>query len=272
LIVLGAGVLHAVWNAMAKYLDDQFFGFACIGAAATVGGVAALLLTGFPARAALVFVLISAAVHVGYEVGLMNSYRLGAFNQTYPIARGTSPLIVAVGAWWLAGEHLSVLAWVGIVTLAIGLVSLAFSSGHLGRAELPAIAAAVLTGITIAAYTLVDGLGVRRSHDPYAYAALLFALQGPVFPVAALIRRPLASWSDWRVVRIGLLAGLVSLVAYGAVLWAQTEAPLGEVAALRETSVITGAAIGAVMLKERFGARRVAAAALVAAGILLIGT
>jgi drug/metabolite transporter (DMT)-like permease len=263
-------VLHAIWNAMAKQFDDRFFGFACIGVASSLGGVAVLLATGFPAPAALWYVAVSAVIHVGYEVGLMNSYRLGAFNQTYPIARGTSPLVVSVGAWWLAGEHLSLPAWLGIVTLAVGLISLAFSGGHLGREELPAVVAALLTGLTIAAYTLVDGLGVRHSHDPYAYAALLFALQGPVFPVAALVRRPLASWRQWRVVRTGLLAGVLSLLAYGAVLWAQTKAPLGEVAALRETSVIAGAVIGAVLLKERFGVRRLAAAVLVAAGILLI--
>jgi len=269
-VVLGAGVLHAVWNAIAKHLDDQFFGFACIGVASTVGGVAVLLGTGLPAPAALGYVVVSAVIHVAYEYGLMSSYRLGAFNQTYPIARGTSPLVVAVGAWWLAGEHLGLLAWAGIVTLAVGLMSLAFSSGRPGRQEAPAVVAAVLTGLTIAAYTLVDGLGVRRSHDPYAYAALLFALQGPVFPIVAAFRRPIAAWRRLRVVSIGLLAGLLSLVAYGAVLWAQTKAPLGEVAALRETSVIAAAIIGAVMLRERFGARRLAAAALVAAGILLI--
>jgi len=155
-------VLHAVWNAMAKHVDDQLFGCACIGVATTVGGVAVLLATGFPAGAALAYVAISALIHVAYEFGLMSSYRLGAFNQTYPIARGVSPLVVATGAWWLAGEHLGLLAWVGIVTLAAGLVSLALSGGHLGREDRPAVVAALLTGLTIAAYTLVDVLGVLK--------------------------------------------------------------------------------------------------------------
>jgi drug/metabolite transporter (DMT)-like permease len=269
-VVLGAGVLHASWNAMTKSIENRFFAFALIGMASTVAGGLALVVTGLPARAAIAFACGSAVIHVLYEVGLINSYRLGAFNQTYPIARGTSPLVVAVGAWWLADEHLSVLAWSGIAILAAGLMSLALSSGKLTRAELPAIGAAVATGLTIAAYTLVDGLGVRRSGDPYAYAALLFLLQGPVFPVVYLLRRRPVPWRDVPIVCRGLLAGVISVIAYSLVLWAQTKAPLAEVAALRETSVIAAALIGALFFREDFGGRRVAAAALVAAGILLI--
>lgn len=272
LVVLCAGGLHAVWNAIAKSVDDRLFGFALIGVASTVTGGVALLVTGLPARAALGYLGVSVVVHIAYEYGLMSSYRLGAFNQTYPIARGTSPLVVAIGAWWLADEHLGALAWAGIIILAAGLMSLALSSGSLTRADLPAVAAAVATGLTIAAYTLADGLGVRRAHDPYAYAALLFFLQGPVFPIVVLIRRRPLVVKEMPAVGRGLLAGALSVVAYSAVLWAQTKAPLAEVAALRETSVIVAAIIGAVFLKERFGSRRVAAAVLVAVGILLIAT
>jgi drug/metabolite transporter (DMT)-like permease len=271
-VVLGAGGLHATWNAIAKSVDDRLVGFALIGAASTVTGGIALLVTGLPARAAFGYLGVSVVVHVAYEYGLMSSYRLGAFNQTYPMARGTSPLVVAVGAWWLAHEHLAALAWTGIVILALGLMSLAVSAGTLTRHDLPAVGAAVATGLAIAVYTLADGLGVRRSHDPYAYAALLFLLQGPVFPLVVLIRRRPVTWSRLPHVGRGLAAGLLSVVAYSAVLWAQTRAPLAEVAALRETSVIAAAVIGTVFMKERFGSRRVAAAVLVAVGILLIAT
>ena len=255
---------------MAKSVEDRLFGFALIGVACTITGGLALVVTGMPARAALGYVVVSTCFHILYEYGLINSYRLGAFNQTYPIARGTSPLVVAVGALLLAHEHLSPLAWTGIVVLAAGLMSLAFSAGSLTRAELPAIGAAVATGLAIAAYTLVDGLGGRRAHDPYAYAALLFLLQGPVYPIVFLVRRRPVPWRDLSHVGRGLIAGVVSVVAYSLVLWAQTRAPLAEVAALRETSVIAAAIIGAVFLRERFGLRRFAAAMLVAAGIVLI--
>ena len=269
-LVIGAGALHAAWNAIAKYTDDRLVVFALIGVASTVGGGLVLAVTGLPFRAAIGFAVASAAIHIGYDLALMNSYRLGAFNQVYPIARGTSPLVVAVGAYFLADEHLGAVPLAGIAILAGGLASLALSSGRVTRSELPAVGAAVLTGLAIAGYTIVDGLGVRRAHDPYAYAALLFLLQGPVFIVVAAVRRPTLEWLTRPAAGKGLLAGAACLVAYGIVLWAQTRAPLAEVAAIRETSVVFAALIGMRLLAERFGIRRVAAAAVIAAGIVLI--
>ena len=269
-VVIAAGALHAVWNAIAKHLDDPLMAFALIGIPMAVIGGFAVAVTGLPGRTAVVLALLSAVIHVGYELALMNSYRLGAFNQVYPIARGTSPLVVAVGAYFLANEHLGVVPLAGVALLAFGLMSLTLSAGTLNRTELPAIAVAALTGLTIASYTVVDGLGVRAAHDPYAYAGLMFALQGPEFPLAALFRRPVASWRDLNVLVRGLLAGALSVLAYGIVLGAQARAPLAEVAAIRETSVIFAALIGMVFLKEHFGGRRIAAAVVIAAGIVLI--
>jgi drug/metabolite transporter (DMT)-like permease len=272
LIVIIAGALHAVWNAIAKHLDDRVMAFAMMGLFLTASGSLAVAATGLPARTAVVFAVVSAAIHVGYELALLNSYRLGAFNQVYPIARGTSPLVVAVGAYVFAGERLGAVPLAGVALLAFGLMSLALSGGRLTRAEAPAVGVAVLTGLTIASYTVVDGLGVRAAHNPLAYAGLMFALQGPVFPVIAAFRRPAARWRDQTLLRRGLLAGALSVAAYGIVLWAQSRAPLAEVAAVRETSVIFAALIGMVFLRERFGTRRVAAAVVIAAGIVLIST
>jgi drug/metabolite transporter (DMT)-like permease len=270
-VVIGAGALHACWNAIAKQVRDRLLAFAWIGIASTIAGGSVLLVTGLPNRAAIGFAIASAVIHVGYDLALMNSYQLGAFNQTYPIARGTSPLIVAVGAYFLAGEHLGAVAVIGIATLAAGLMSLALSSGRLTRKDAPAVGAAILTGLTIAGYTIVDGLGVRRAGDPWAYTALLFALQGPPLAVVAAVRRPAASWRDHATTERGLAAGILCVVAYGIVLWAQTKAPLAEVAAIRETSVVFAALIGMAALGEDFGKRRVAAAVVIATGIVLIG-
>ena len=270
-VVIGAGALHACWNAITKHINDRLIAFAVIGIACTVTGCVGLAFTGMPYQAAIAFAIVSAVIHVGYDLALMNSYRLGSFNQTYPIARGTSPLIVAVGAYFLANEHLSAAAVCGILTLAAGLMSLAFSAGRLSRADMPAVGAAFLTGLTIAAYTIVDGLGVRRAHDPWAYAALLFLLQGPVLTAVAAFRRPGSAWMDKTLISRGLVAGLLLVAAYGIVLWAQTRAPLAEVAAIRESSVVFAALIGVTAFGEGFGKRRVAAAVVIATGIVLIG-
>ncbi len=270
LLVICSGALHATWNAIAKHVEDQLMAFALIGASVTVIAAITLAITGLPARAAVGFAMASAVIHVGYELGLMNSYRLGAFNQTYPIARGTSPLVVAVGAYLFAGERLTGVPLAGVVILAAGLMGLAASAGRLTPREAPAVAAALATGLTIAGYSLVDGLGVRHAGNPYAYIGLLFVLQGPVFPVVALIRRPASRWRRARGAVPGLMAGALSVLAYGIVLWAQTRAPLAEVAAIRETSVVFAAIIGMVFLRERFGLRRMAAAAMIVTGVVLI--
>ena len=269
--VIGAGALHACWNAIAKHVTDRLMAFAWISIAAMAVGGAVLAVTGLPARQAIPYVITSAVIHIGYDLGLMSSYRLGAFNQTYPIARGTSPLVVAVGAYFLAGEHLGPAALIGIVTLAAGLMSLALSAGRLSRRDLPAVVAAVLTGLTIAAYSVTDGIGVRHAHNPWAYTALLFVLMGPPVLAAAAIRRPLAAWRDGSTIQRGTVAGLLSTAAYGIVLWAQTRAPLAEIAAIRETSVVFAAFIGVAALGEDFGRRRVVAALVIATGIVLIG-
>ncbi|MGB6457348.1 MAG: DMT family transporter [Streptosporangiaceae bacterium] len=269
--VIGAGALHACWNAIAKQVTDRLMAFAWIAIASMAVGGIVLAFAGLPARQAIPYAITSAIIHIGYNVGLMNSYRLGAFNQTYPIARGTSPLVVAVGAYFLAGEHLGAAALIGIATLGVGLMSLALSAGRLTRRELPAVGVAALTGLTIAAYTITDGLGVRHAHNPLGYIALLFVLQGPPLLAAAVVRRPLTAWRDAGTMRRGVVAGLLSTVAYGIVLWAQTRAPLAEVAAIREISVVFAALIGVAVLGEDFGRRRVVAAVVIATGIVLIG-
>jgi drug/metabolite transporter (DMT)-like permease len=260
-----------VWNALAHAIGDQLVGFALIGVAVTVGAAAIVLVSPAPATASWSYLAGSAVLHVAYNLLLMRSYRLGEFGQVYPLARGTSPWLVALAAAVFAGEQLSVIRLVGVVTISAGLGSLVFVGGVPTRAARPAIAAAVLTGVAIAAYTTVDGLGVRSAGTVAGYTGWLFLLQGPVLPLAAVVaRRGLL----WRQVRPHLLAGLaggmLSLTAYGLVLWAQTRGALAPIAALRESSVIVGAVIGAVVFGERFGRWRIVATILVAGGVILV--
>lgn len=271
LLVLGAGVLHALWNAIASAVEDKLVAFGLIGVSATVVAAVTLPLTGMPRSTAIVFALVSAVLHLAYNCGLMQSYRLGDFGHTYPLARGTAPLLVAAGAWVFADEHLDAVQLLGIATVAGGLTAIVFAGGRLRRAEMPATVAALLTGGAIASYTVVDGLGVRHAHDPLGYTALLFLLQGPVMVVVAGVRRRHdLAWATPRNLTAGLTAGALSLAAYGIVIWAQTQGPLALVSALRETSVISAAIIAAVVFHEPFGRRRLLPAAAVVAGIILI--
>jgi drug/metabolite transporter (DMT)-like permease len=269
--VLLAAVLHAAWNSLAKAIDDQLVGFMLIDAAGIVVCLAALLVVAAPAVASWPFIAASACLHVGYKLVLMRSYKLGDLSQVYPLARGVAPLLVAAFAAAFVGERLGPLQVGGVVLVSVGLASLALGGRGSKAAERPAIAFALGTGVFIAAYTVTDGLGVRHAGTALGYAAWLFLLNGIPIPVYVLAARRgtlgSAMGPAWRK---GAASGLLALIAYGLVLWAQTHGALAAVAALRETSVIIAAAIGTVVLGERFGRLRVLAAALVAAGILLL--
>ena len=268
-ITLLAAVLHAIWNAVAHGVSDRLVGFALIGVAYTVVcGVGALVL-GPPPPAAWPFVVASAVMHVIYILLLWASYQLGEFSQVYPVARGTAPLVVAVIEVVL-GHALPVLQLVGIVVISLGLISLSLDGGGLSRAALPALGAAVATGICIAGYTVIDA-GAVSTTPVLVYAAWMFLLQGPVMPLIALLRRGRSIGTQARPVLVaGLGGGVVSLAAYGLVLVAQTSGATAAVASLRETSIVFGAIIGTVFFKERFGIGRVVAAVVVAVGIGLV--
>jgi drug/metabolite transporter (DMT)-like permease len=269
--VLGAATLHAGWNAAAHNVTDRLAGFVLIGAACAVCAALLLPFVAAPAAAAVPFVLASATMHIAYNLMLMRSYELGDFNQMYPLARGTSPWVVAIAAAVLVGEHLSVVRLIGVVVISVGLITLVGAGGRPGRRELPALTAAVLTGLAIATYTVLDGVGVRRSGSVGGYVAWLFLLQGVALPLGALARHRGSLLPRLRVhLGVGVLAGVASFVAYAIVIWAQTKAPLAAVAALREVSIVFGAILGAVLFKERFGRWRVVGSALAVIGIALL--
>jgi len=268
--VLLAAFLHAAWNAVAHAIADRLIGFALIGAAATAGGAVLTLVVGAPAPASWPYLAVSAALHVGYSLLLLRSYEMGEFGQAYPLARGTSPWLVAIGAAAFAHETLTPPRLAGVAVISVGLASLVFA-GRLTRADVPAIGAALLTGVTIAAYTTVDGLGVRHAGGALGYAAWLFIAEGAVIPLMAVAARREKLCVQARPhLAAGLAGGVASIIAYGLVLWAQTRGALAPIAALRETSVIIGAIIGALVFRERFGRWRIVATVLVAGGVALI--
>ncbi|MEU6660672.1 DMT family transporter [Streptomyces sp. NPDC046821] len=271
--VLLAAVTHASWNAIAHHITDKLVGFTLISGGGALIGLAAAPFVPLPHAAAWPYLVGSAVLHVAYYALLMRSFRLGDFGQAYPIARGTAPLVVTVLAALFAGEVPDGWQAAGIAVSCAGLTGLALwgirGSGR--RPAWAAVGAALATGVSIAAYTVVDGLGVRASGNSLGYIAWLMILGGLGVPVYA-------GWV-WRgelgarvrpFAEVGLLGAALSVAAYGLVLWAQTRADLAPVSALRESSIIVGAAIGAVFFKERFGAPRLVAAGLMVAGIGLM--
>ena len=266
--VIAAAVTHAAWNAIAHGIKDQTLAFALIGVGGIAVGIPLVILAAMPHGDCWPYLLGSVAIHVFYNLLLMQCYRLGEFSQVYPLARGTSPLVVTILAAIFIHEHLAPPQIAGVLVVSAGLATLVLAGRRPGRA---AFAAAVGTGLTIAAYTTVDGVGVRLSGSPVGYIGWLMVLESLCVPMfAAFRRRDVLLKQPKRILLAGLAAGALSVLAYGLVLWAQTRGALAPIAALRETSVIFGAIIGTLIFREPFGRTRIAATVLVATGIVLL--
>ncbi|WP_431681520.1 EamA family transporter [Kitasatospora sp. KL5] len=270
-VVLVAAALHAVWNALAHALPDKVVGFALINAAFLAGGVLLACLAPLPDARAWPYLAASAVLQVLYQLLLLQAYRLGDFGQMYPLARGTAPWLVAALSVLVLGRPLGTAQWAGVLVISVGLAGLAFADGVPGRGQLPAVAAALGTGAMIAGYTVVDGTGVRTSNTVLGYIAWLFVLQGAGMLLTAVVLRgpslfcqPGPGWVQ------GVAGGVLSLTAYGLVVWAQAHGDLATIAALRETSILIAALIGALVFRERLGAARMAAGAVVVAGIAVL--
>lgn len=269
--VLAAAAVHATWNAMAKGGGDPLVASALIAFGAAAVSLVALVFTGLPGSTSMPYVLASAAIHVAYFLLIGLAFSEADYSVIYPLYRGAAPLGTAlIGATFL-DERLGVLAWSGIVLLALGIVGLGLEA--LRRKGLNARAAglaAVIAGV-IMLYTIVDGLGARVSGDAIAYVSAMMALNGVLLaPVIVAMRGKDVVEEAVRRWPFALIGGLLVMLSYGTALWAMTLAPIGLVGALRETSVLFATLIAALMLKERLGPARWLAAATIVAGLVLI--
>ena len=276
LLVLASAALHASWNAVVKGRSgDPLAASMGLAVVWTVLGAPALLFAPAPALESWLPLAASIAIHLVYLGLLIAAYRGGDLSLVYTIARGVPPVLVAFAAWALLDERPTPLGLGGVGAIAIGVFALyrkPESEEHgAARARRRVTLLAFATAVCIAAYTMIDGVGARASGNVISYWLWLIVGEGLCFALAALAfggpevaREAAARW------RTALAAGIMSAAGYGVALWAMTHAPIALVAALRETAVLFAAILGAVMLREPFGARRIAAAALVAAGAICI--
>lgn len=267
-LALASALIHASWNALLKSGRDRLADSAMVGIGWCVLGGALIAWKGMPPDEAWPFLLISGSVHALYWTGLTKGYEAGDLSHVYTLSRGLAPAVVALGAFVFARETPSALALAGIACVCAGVLAVGASPSAPLRATLWAL----LTALSIGTYSLADALGARVSGDAVLYlgwSVLLSALPIILFALwrrgAGLLRDVRADWAR------GIAAGVVSGAGYGIVLVAQTLAPVAQVTALRETSVVFGALIAWIFLREALGLRRWIGALVVAAGALMIG-
>ncbi|MEO8490557.1 EamA family transporter [Pseudomonas sp.] len=267
IILLGA-LLHATWNAVVKGGSDKLLTTCTITCVASLIALVTLPFLELPAKESWPFIGASVVLQVVYFVLVASTYRIADMSQTYPIMRGTAPLLVAAVSVCLLSESLSAFAWLGIAVISLGILSMAVAPS---TGQRKGVILALINAGVIAGYTLIDGLGVRKSGAPAAYTLWVFLLTGlPLAAWALTTRRAVFCYYVTRNWRLGVVGGAGTIASYGLALWAMTAAPIATVSALRETSILFGVLISALVLKEHLTRVRVAAACIIAAGAMLL--
>lgn len=269
-IVLLSAVLNAGWNSAIKIGGDRTTAMALTTLVGSALSLLALPWVALPSMASAWGLLaLSIAIHTAYHFALPLAYNHGDLGQVYPIARGSAPVMVMAGGALLAGEWPGAGSLLGVLCLCAGVLSLALlkKAGPHGHHR-KAVGYALLTGALIAAYTVVDALGARQSGAATGFAVLVTLGDGIATALIVLWwKGPRAFVVDRRALQLCAAACAMQMGAYWTAVWALARAPMGQVSALRETSVLLVALVSAWVLKERVGPGRIVAAVLVFAGI-----
>lgn len=270
LLVLLAALMHAGWNLIAKLGSDRLIAIALMKAPNMLVALAVLAFAGLPAAESWPFLLVSSVVNCLYFYFLVNAYQAGDLSLAYPVARGLAPLFVLALSAIFVHEIPSLAGGAGVVLISVAIFVLAARRGAT-REHWATLLWASGAGLTIALYTIIDGLGGRSSANVVGYVAALNVLTGVAVCGAAIAKRGRvvvsALRSNWK---NGLIGGVLMLFAYMIVVYALTLAPMAQVSALRESSVIFAAILGVIFLREPLGARRIIASAAVAIGIAIL--
>ena len=271
-LILLSALLHAVVNTLIKVSGDGLITRGCMNAIACVIAMPLLLVVPLPDADLWQLLAVSVLIHALYPFFLAEAYRNGDLSTAFPLVRGSVPLLVALIAALALGQFPGPVTLSGIVLVSVAVASLTLSTGSgVVQSRWRGNAFALLTGLTIAAYTVVDAAGLRAAPTAFAYIVWLFVLDGAFVAIAVAVARgraiPPFIRRNWRA---ALAAGILGVLTYGLALFAFSLGPVAEIAALRETSIFFAALIGARFLSEPFGKARITSALIVVTGIIII--
>ncbi len=263
-LTLFAAILHAAWNALLRSGAERLWSITIMSFATTAFAIPLSFVLPLPLPSSWSYLALSSALQVGYSVFLVHAYRYGGLAQVYPIIRGSVPLLVTVGGLLWTTQPLSRLGLMGVVLIALGIMSLALGNSRAGTRS---VILALVTSLLIAGYVTINGLGARLSGDPRSYATWIFLIYGLLMPATfvALRGNLKISWRSPETLK-ATAGGIVSLISYAATVSALALGPVGQVSALRETAVVFALLIGCAFLGERLTLRRLCACAAVALG------
>ena len=277
LAVIFAAFLHALWNSMVKSHKDKHVAVAAIVLGHVPASLVIIFLLPMPAIESLPYIIASALIHQGYQWFLLTAYRHGDYTRVYPIARGMGPVVVTIVLLLFFGVKLSIYELLGIIVISIGILSLSAQDRHsffpwIARRNARAISFALLTGLFIGGYSIVDGYGARASLSPLSFMGWSFVVNALIFPILLKIMKQQSVvkrvFSEAKL--LFWFGGTISYIVYAIVVWGFTQAPIPLVSALRETSVIIALLIGTLFLKERFTILKTLSILVIFVGVVLL--
>ncbi len=267
-LLLASALIHAGWNAIVKSGEDRLWSISIICLAGALAAVPVALVLEPPDAASWPYIIMSSVLQIGYCLFLVRAYRDGEMASVYPIARGSAPLLVTLGAALFAGETPGLTGLSGILFVSAGIMVLAFRNNG---ADIKSVLAALAAGLFIASYMVVDGLGVRLAGSAAGYAAWQAVIAGLLIPLAITgIRRQIPNMPRGKEGAKVIGAGILATLGYGIAVWAMSLTTMGGVSAIRESSILFAALIGIFVLGEKMTVQKMTGAIAVTAGVVLL--
>ncbi|NCV04096.1 MAG: phosphonate utilization protein [Burkholderiaceae bacterium] len=274
--ILGAALMHALWNILLKSASDKNLETAVANFATAILALPLLVIYGLPDPQTFPYIALSIALHLIYFYLVASAYRFGDLNLAYPIMRGAAPLLTLLFGYVFLREQVSDGVIAGIFLVSAGVILLGLRKTTSSAHHLKALLFALGNAIVIALYTIVDGHGVRLSNNAWSYVSLLMFSHGCVFLSLVLWQRhrqqSLPESFSYIKSRLmyPLIGGTCIIGSYSIALWAMTQAPISLVAAVRETSVLFAFLFGTLYLKESPYPQRMIGALGICLGLILI--
>ena len=268
-LLLIAALSHAACHSILKYNKNPL-GILGITSIFEIIIFTPLVLTvPFPSPYIWVLIIVSALLHGSYRLLVIYSYNYGDLSFIYPIARGSSSLLLAIISLIYLTDKISLLGFIAIVMVCIGLFLISYSDRL--KFNYSAFGLGVLTAIMITTYTLVDGIGVRHSINPYTFLYWMLLLNGtPALLASFFFKNNGLRIINKNLILIGIAFGVLAPLAYGLAVWCMQYLPIAYVSSMRETSIIFATLIGTIILKENTASKRIAPSIFIVAGISLL--
>ena len=267
-LILFAALCHAGWSTIVKrHKSFSIMGMTCI--VEIVVFTPLIFFVPFPPLEIWYFIIASVILHGLYRLSVIYSYKFGDLSFVYPIARGGSSLLIVILTLVIIQEHISLLGFVGILTVCIGIFLISYSKNL--KFNFSAFILAGCTALLITIYTIIDGMGVRLSENKFSFLYWLLLLNGiPLLLISIFSKEKLLSNLNAKIIFWGIPAGILAILSYGIVVWSMQYLEIAYVSSIRETSIVLATIMGLIFLKEKKAKTRMLPAVLVVIGITIV--